>query len=328
MKILVCGSEGRLMSATIPHLLQSGHEVVGVDNCEKWGLPTGERRYEFVKGDCSDSSIMRPLLKGVDAVIQAAATLFGVVGFHRRCADILSRDLAVQHCILSNSVRENLSRVVYISSSMVYEQCQTEPHREEDTEATLVPLTDYGLSKLVGERLSRAYEKQYGLSYTIWRPFNVIDPHEEGSDDPGISHVFADLIRRVLIRQQNPVEILGDGDQVRSFVHIREVGQALARFSFESSTQNQIYNVGSSEVVSVRELAKKIYEKSCSRGWISNTKPLEFVTRPVYSTDVRRRVGCFEKMRRDLNWASKISLDQALEEALEYAAEQMLAKGA
>ncbi|HEX5484187.1 MAG TPA: NAD(P)-dependent oxidoreductase, partial [Terriglobia bacterium] len=127
MKILVCGSEGRLMSSVIPHLLAAGDEVVGVDTCEKWGYRTARREYRFVAGDCSNPEIIRPLLKGVGGVIQATATLAGVIGFHRRAADILTNDLAAQGNVLRLSAAAGVSRVVYISSSMVYEQCTLQP---------------------------------------------------------------------------------------------------------------------------------------------------------------------------------------------------------
>jgi len=317
VKLLICGSEGRLMSATIPHLLEAGHEIVGVDTCEKWGVRSVRRDYRFVQADASDPAAMRPLLQGVEGVIQAAATLFGVMGFHRRCADILAHDMGVHQNILELSVAAGLSRVVYMSSSMVYEMCRTEPYDEDIVDDAVTPRTEYGLSKLVGERLSKAYWKQYNVPYTIWRPFNVIDPDEEGSDDPGVSHVFADLIHRLIVRQQNPLEVLGDGQQVRSFVHIREISEAIARFSFREQTRNQTYNLGRNEPVTVVQLAQAIYEKACARGLIQDARPLEFRSMPVPPTDVRRRVGCFEKAEKELNWKSKISLDRALEDCLD-----------
>lgn len=317
MKLLICGSEGRMMSATIPFLLEAGHEVIGVDTCEKWGETAVRREYRFVRGDCSDPAVLRPLLRGIEGVIQAAATLYGVLGFHRRAADILADDVAVHQTVLGVSLAAGVGRVVYMSSSMVYEQCRTEPHQEQDADTAPIPRTDYGLSKLMGERLSKAYWKQYDLPFTIWRPFNVIDPHENGSDDPGVSHVFADLIHRLIVRQQNPIEILGDGYQRRSFVHIQEIGKAIAQFSFDPGTLQQTYNLGRNEVVTIRELAQRIYEKACARGLISNRRPLEFQPRTVPDTDVKRRVGCFGKAERELGWKAQISLNQALDECLD-----------
>lgn len=317
MKLLITGSEGRVISATIPHLLEAGHEIIGVDTCEKWGVRSVLHDYRFVQADASDSATMRPLLQGVDGVIQAAATLFGVVGFHRRCADVLAHDMAVHQNVLRMSVGTGVGRVVYISSSMVYEMCHTEPYLEESVDDAVAPRTEYGLSKLVGERLSRAYWKQYALPFTIWRPFNVIDPNEVGTDDQGVSHVFADFIYRLIEQQQNPLEVLGDGRQIRSFVHIREISDAIARFSFDDRTHNQTYNLGRNEPVTVIELAQMIYRKACARGLIRKPGALEFRSLEVPATDVRRRVGCFSKAQKELNWNSTISLDQAIDDCLD-----------
>jgi len=305
------------MSATIPHLLEAGHEIIGVDTCEKWGVRSVLHDYRFVQADASDPATMRPLLQGVDGVIQAAATLFGVVGFHRRCADVLAHDMAVHQNVLRRSVGTSVGRVVYMSSSMVYEMCRTEPFLEEIVDDAVAPRTEYGISKLVGERLSKAYWKQYALPFTIWRPFNVIDPGEEGTGDQGVSHVFADLIYRLIGQQQNPLGVLGDGQQIRSFVHIREAGEAIAQFSFDNRTQNQTYNLGRNEQVTIMELAQMIYQRACARGLILKPGALEFRSLAVPATDVRRRVGCFAKAKKELSWNSRISLDQALEDCLD-----------
>src|SRR6185437_6459310 len=319
MKLLICGSEGRIMSATIPLLLDEGHEVIGLDTCEKWGQSkTGlTRDYRFVCGSCSDPQVLRPLLKSVDGVIQAAATLFGVMGFHRRAADILSNNLNAHQTVLRLSVEAGVQRVVYMSSSMVYERAEKEPYREEDTDKIGVPWTDYGLSKLVGERLSIAFHRQYQLPYTILRPFNVIDPAEEGSDDVGVSHVFSDILHRMIGQQQNPLHVLGDGYQVRSFMHIRESADAIARFSFDKHTENQVFNLGRAECVTIRELASRMYSIACERRVIEDPKPLEFQPSPVVSTDVKRRIGSFEKAARILGWTSRISLETSLRECVD-----------
>ena len=328
MKLLVCGSEGRLMSWVIPRLLELGHDVIGIDNCVKWGEQKIHRAYQFVSGNCSDPAVVRPLLQGVDGVIQAVASLYGVVGFHRYPADILTNDLGVHQTVLRLASMAAVQRVVFVSSSVVYEQCSCEPFREEFADECVLPQTDYGLSKIAGERLSKAYWKQYGLPFTIWRPFNVFDPIEDGSDDVGLCHVFADFIHRLVFRQQNPLDILGDGYQRRSFVHIQEIAEAIAAFSFDPRTLNETYNLGRDEVVTMRELARQIYEKACAHGLLGNGRALQFRCQPVPRTDVRRRVGSFEKVNRELGWKATRSLDTMLEERMACLAEGHIAIGA
>src|SRR5947209_7043634 len=198
MKILVTGVCGSLMREVVPRLLEHGHEVRGVDNYMRYGRENPPAGIEFIEGDLTDTATVRRVVSGVDGVIQAAAQIYGVAGFHRYPADILQRDTLLHGLILRAALDAGVSRVVYISSSMVYER-RPDVAREEDVPDMLVPYTDYGLSKLMGERLSLAFHQQHGLPYTIWRPFNIISLHETAEGhDPGVSHVFADFTQRIV----------------------------------------------------------------------------------------------------------------------------------
>ncbi len=317
MKILVCGSEGTILSKTIPHLLAAGHEVTGIDTCKKWGANFKRRDYRLYVGDCTDAEVLRPLMRGVQGVIQGVATLYGVVGYHEQAAEILTNDIAAHQTTVRLAAEAGVERVVFLSSSVVYEQSRHEPHREEEVEFAGIPRTDYGVSKIVNERISRAYARQRNLPFTIWRPFNVINPQEEAAEEAGYSHVFADLLHRLVTLQQNPLEILGDGRQVRSFLHIREAAEAIARFSFAPETKNEIFNLGRDEPITVRSLASRLYRKAVDRHTLPDSGPLSFRSVPVVETDVKRRVGSFEKIARELNWTSAISLDEALDDCLD-----------
>ena len=149
MKILVTGSEGSLMQYVIPVLLKNGHEVVGVDNFARYGEIERDRDYEFVRGDLTDKSFVDSIMKGIDGVVQAAALIYGVGGFHKYPADIISKDSVLHQNILWAMVENNVKKISYISSSMVYERCHSHPSKEEDAFESVIPSTDYGLSKLV-----------------------------------------------------------------------------------------------------------------------------------------------------------------------------------
>src|SRR5947209_11023419 len=124
----------------------------------------------------------------------------------------------------------------------------------------LVPSTDYGLSKLMGERLSQGFASQYGLAYTIWRPFNIIGLHERADgQDPGVSHVFADFIQRIVRERQNPMLVLGSGEQVRCFTWIGDVADAIAGWSFSDEARNEDFNLGNPEPLTMLELAQRLY---------------------------------------------------------------------
>ena len=118
---------------------------------------------------------------------------------------------------------------------MVYENCQGTV-KEDDIDTVIAPYTEYGLSKYVGEKMSIAFKKQYGVEYTIWRPFNVLTPYERTEGQQGISHVFADFMHEIIIKRSNVVSVLGDGKQIRCFTWIDEVAEAIATHSFSAKT--------------------------------------------------------------------------------------------
>ena len=319
MRVLVTGSEGSLMQWVIPHLLRTGHEVIGVDNLSRYGETERDRAYEFINGDLCDRQLTERATSQVDAIIQAAAQIYGVRGFHERPADILARDMELHQNLLWQAVERKLQRFVYISSSMVYERCQQIPSREDDVDDMAIPKTDYGLSKLVGERLCRAFAHQYGLTYTIWRPFNIITPLERSESEPGIAHVFADFIHRIVIDKQNPMTILGDGEQIRCFTWIDEVATAVAEYSFIGETKSQAFNLGNPEPLTMKQLAHKIFAMAQERGLVDPSQRLEFTYQPIYEDDVRLRVPSIEKAESILGWSPKVNVDESLRRCFEAA---------
>ncbi len=321
MRVLVTGSEGSLMQFVIGELLTAGHEVRGVDNFFRYGVIERKRDYELVRGDLCDPSIADSAVAGMDVIIQGAARIYGVLGFHKYPADILARDCELQQNLLWAAKNAGLQRFVYISSSMVYEKCTTVPSKEEDADNAPAPNTAYGLSKLVGERLCRAFQEQYGLPYTIFRPFNILTPLERADNEHGISHVFADFISAILSRQR-PFRILGDGEQVRCFTWIEDVAAPIAKYLVASETKNQTFNLGNPQAISMKELAQKIYTKAVARGIVPDDGPLEFEHHPVPSDDVRVRIPSISKSQKVLGWTPKVRLDQALEWCLDEAAIQ------
>lgn len=317
-KILVTGSEGSLMQWVIPYLLVQGYKVRGVDNFFRYGKVRKKRDYEFIEGDLTDKNFVKRVLKGIDGVIQAAAQIYGVRGFHKYPADILSKDIVLHQNILWEALRNRVKKVIYISSSMVYERSEKIPVREEDVNEIMVPSTDYGLSKLVGERLTQAFWKQYGLNYTIWRPFNIITPYEKAEKEQGISHVFADFLKKIILDKENPMQIIGDGKQIRCFTWIDDVAQAIGKYSFVKESDREIFNLGNPEPVTMIELAKRIFKKAQERGIIPKKSKLSFKHLPAYKDDVRVRVPAIDKVYKILGWKPSVKLDEALDRCIDY----------
>lgn len=313
MRVLATGSEGFLMQATIPRLQEAGHEVVGVDNLSKHGAVDRDRDYEFIKGDLTEIDVARQACQDVDAVVQSAAAAFGVVKMHEHPADLLHNDIVLHANVLKAAVEANVDRVAYISSSMLYEQCETSPMAEEDPLGKPAPDTEFGLSKFVGERMFEAFRDQYGLDYTIWRPFNILAPGEQAKVTPGHAHVYADFIKKIVIDQQDPVEIIGDGEQVRSFVWEDDLAQAIVDHSFNEETNGEVYNVAGSDPLTMKELATMIFERGQALGLIPGNRELAFDHKPAPDADIQRLVPSIDKAREELGWEPSMPLEKGIE---------------
>lgn len=318
MKVLVCGSEGSLMQAVIPKLIAKGHKVYGVDNLSRYGKRGEQRGYDFLCGDLMDPFFVDDAFAQCqpDMVIQAAAKIYGVGGFNAYRADILGDDITLHTNVLKACVTYAVNRVVYISSSMVYETVDGE-EIESAVDYCIAPRTDYGLSKFVGERLVKAYNAQYNLQYTIWRPFNIITPHEVvTTEDIGTSHVFADYIKNIVVKKLNPLPIIGEGNQVRCFTWIDDVAEAIAEYSNSPMTVNEVFNLGNLEPISMKELARLIYATNNELNGVTESQPLEFVTIKNYKNDVIRRIPSINRAKVYLGWSATKTTRDSIRECI------------
>ncbi|NOT47082.1 MAG: NAD(P)-dependent oxidoreductase [Acidobacteria bacterium] len=318
MKVLVTGSEGSLMQEVIPLLMQKGHTVIGIDNFARYGEIERERAYKFIRGDLTDPEFVDKVVRDVDAVMQAAALIYGVGGFNKYPADILSKDINLHQNIMHAMLRNGIKKMVYISSSMVYERCVKQPSAEADVDESLIPSTDYGLSKLVGERITRAFHRQYDIGYTIWRPFNIITPHEVGESDLGSSHVFADYIKNIVKEQRSEIPIIGDGEQIRCFTWIGDVARGIADFSFDERAANETFNLGNPEPITMKALAAIIYDGAKAKNLIGgNGNGLSFKTEKSFPDDVRIRIPDVSKAREILGWEPTLKVSESVERCLD-----------
>ncbi|MFO1497490.1 MAG: NAD(P)-dependent oxidoreductase [Verrucomicrobiota bacterium] len=318
MHILVTGSEGSLAQMVIPRLLKEGHTIVGIDNFARHGQIQRRREYEFVTGDLCDTATVKQLYAThkFDCIYHFAALVYGVVGFHKKPADIIADNNLITINLLKYGF-ERVRRFVYLSSSMVYETSRSYPHKEEETDTLPVMRTAYGLSKYIGERVVQSFQQQFGISYVIWRPFNIITPFEKPEEE-GFSHVFSDMIEKILVRKLNPVPVLGDGQQIRCFTNILDVADVIALFSLRSEADNQALNVGNPEPVTVKELAAKIVDLGKKLKLLPQDYQLVFESQPVYADDVKKRIPDVTKIKTLFGWEAKTRVDQSLEQCIRF----------
>jgi UDP-glucose 4-epimerase len=317
--ILALGGGGFIGSYVVRDLLDKGHDVTVVDNFSKYGFLNHDF---YSRPKCTlkikDVRAMYPAeFKGYDYVLCLAALIGGIGYFHKIPYQIARDNTEVLAYAIDCTLAASPAAVfVYFSSSMVYERMQR-PVTEEDALSQPVPMTNYGMQKLFGEFLVRGAHQEFGLDYLIVRPFNAVGGGElpkvttRGQVEFGIAHVIPDFVYKAMIRQ-SPFEIFGDGKQVRTFTHTRDIAEAVRRL-LEKDVKNDDFNICGDNTYTMRDLAKQIWAK------VNPTLDFPgFKCLPASPADVRFRVGVCEKAKQTLRWEPKYNLDDIIEDTFDF----------
>ncbi len=355
--VIVTGSAGFIGSFLCQELLGRGYRVVGYDNYSKYGYVKRpfdtHPNFHFVKKDLASG------LPGFhnwspDYIIAGAAMIGGISYFHKYAYDLLATNERITANTFDAAIEakkqpsSNLNRIVVLSSSMVFEGADAEfsklnelaslnccgpgnfcvdpekqvwPSKETHITELPPPRSTYGFQKLSTEYFAKGAYEQYGLPYTIVRPFNCVGVGEgeakgEASVMSGnvklmMSHVLPDLINKCLLGQ-DPLHILGDGSQVRCYTHGKDIARGIVEAMERSSGLMQDFNISTPVATTVMELAKLVWEE------INPTKEFNYVSDTPFEYDVQRRVPDVSKARDILGFEALIPLKQSIKEVIEY----------
>jgi nucleoside-diphosphate-sugar epimerase len=337
LKVLVTGAAGFICGYLVADLLQGGHEVVGVDNFSKYGPVKrsfdDDLRYHLVEGDAKDAKLLTELASDCDQLVAGAAMIGGISYFHEFAYDLLAENericAATFDAAIAAHKRARLQKITVISSSMVFESASIFPTPEGAQLTSPPPRSTYGFQKLATEFFARGAYEQYGLPFTILRPFNCVGIGERralrdhqvmsGNVKLAMSHVVPDLVQKVL-KGQDPLHILGDGSQVRHYTYGGDLARGI-RIAMESDKAlNDDFNLSTAQSTTVRELAEAVWRKVHGP-----ERPLNFVSDPPYEHDVQRRVPDVRKARAVLGFEATTSLEEMLDEVIPWIREEIKA---
>ncbi|BCB87380.1 NAD-dependent epimerase [Phytohabitans suffuscus] len=327
-KVLVTGSAGFIGGYVVEELLRRGHEVVGLDNFSKYGPVThsydGDPGYRFVEGDARDTGLVTELAADCDHFIAGAAMIGGISYFHAYAYDLLATNerIMAASCDAAIAARRDgrLSKVTYMSSSMVFESTTSWPSKEGDERLVPPPLSSYGFQKLAVEYYARAAWEQYKLPFTIVRPFNCVGVGEgralgeaevlSGNVKLAMSHVVPDLVQKI-VKGQDPLHILGEGNQVRHYTYGGDLAAGIVTAMEHPAALNEDFNLSTAESTTVLELAEVIWRK------IKGPRvPFRYVSDDPFEYDVQKRVPDVTKAREVLGFEATTSLDEMLDEVV------------
>jgi nucleoside-diphosphate-sugar epimerase len=334
VKILVTGAAGFINGYVIADLLAAGHEVIGVDNFSKYG-PVEKSYdnhpcYRLVHGDCKDVGLLKELISECEQVLAAAAMIGGISYFHTHAYDLLAENERIIAATFDAAIwafqNRRLKKINVLSSSMVFESATTFPTGEGEQRRSPPPLSTYGFQKLATEYFAQGAHEQFGLPFTIIRPFNCVGVGERralsdkqirsGNVVLAMSHVVPDLVQKVA-NGQDPLHILGKGNQVRHYTYGGDLARGIRACIEQQAAVNEDFNLSTATGHTVLELAETIWKK------MQPGRPFRFACDDPFKYDVQRRVPAVDKAKRLLGFEATTSLSQILDEVIPWVRDQI-----
>lgn len=298
MKSLVTGGAGFIGSHIVDKLIELGHEVIVIDNesSEVHNNFYYNEKAKYHKLDIADYQSTRPLYDGVDFVFHLAAESRIQPAIENPLLAIRTNTLGTG-TVLQCSREAKVKRVIYSSTSSAYGRANKPPLDEDMPDDCLNP---YSVSKVSGEKLCKMYSDLFDLDTAIFRYFNVYGPREP------LKGPYAPVVG-LFLRQKKanePLTIVGDGEQRRDFTHVDDVVAAnIAVMKCKSPICGHLFNVGTGKNHSILELARMI----------SDT--IKFI--PPRPGESRVTLASNNKMRIYFDWEPTKEIENYIKENLE-----------
>lgn len=315
--ILVTGGAGFIGSHVCDALLAQGHAVRCMDNLATGNLGNiahlqGMEGFTFLPGDIRDAATVHGAMEGATAVVHLAA-LGSVPRSITFPLDSEGVNLAGFLHILEAARELGVKRITYASSSSVYGDSTLLPKREGSEGS---PLSPYAVSKAMDEAYAALYHRLYGLETIGLRFFNIFG---ERQDPEGAYAAAIPRFMRALLRHESPV-INGDGAQTRDFTYVGNAVQAVQR-GLEAPAQlaGQVFNIACGERCNLLDLLGRIRSRLATIDpAIAHLQPQHG---PERAGDVRDSLADISKAREQLGYRPRFSLDEGLDRAVPWYAE-------
>ncbi len=314
MKVLVTGGAGFIGSHLTEELIKRGDCVVALDD-----LSTGRRenvspfessgRFRFVEGSCLDPRNVDRLTGECDLIVHLAAAV-GVRLIVERPVHTIETNVRATEIVLEAAARRGKPAVI-ASTSEVYGKSSKVPFREEDDislGATSRSRWAYACSKALDEWLALAYAAERNAEVVIVRFFNTVGPRQTGR----YGMVLPNFARQALLGE--PITVFGDGNQSRSFGHVKDAVEALLRLSSTPSARGRVFNVGNDQEVTILELAKQVRAAAGSKSEIVIV-PYEQAYTAGFE-DMPRRVPDLTRLEETCGFRPRTPLSVIIEDVL------------
>lgn len=297
-KIYVAGHRGMVGSAIVRRLKQQGYSNLVLRTRAELELTRQAEVEQFFQEESPEY------------VFVAAARVGGIRANNTYRAEFIYQNLMIESNLIHTAWKKGVKRLLFLGSSCIYPRNCPQPILEEYLLTSALEQTNepYALAKIAGLKLCENYNRQYGTSFFSLMPTNMYGPND--NYDLNTGHVLPALIRKAheaKMRQDLSIPIWGTGTAKREFLYVDDLADA-AVFMMESGIQEGVYNVGTGEDVTIRELAELVIDVVGFRGTLAfdATQP-EGTLRKVLNVDKMKALG----------WQAKTALREGI--ALAYA---------
>ncbi|WP_406659825.1 NAD-dependent epimerase/dehydratase family protein [Methanolobus sp. ZRKC3] len=304
-KILVTGGAGFIGSHIVDRLMETGNKVIVFDNFSSGHMEfieqhLGKPNFTLIKGDLLNAEEIYAACEGIDLVYHVAANPDVKLGSVDTRVHF-DQNITATYNVLEAMRRNNVPNIVFTSTSTVYGEAEVIPTPEEY--GPLVPISLYGASKLACEALITSYSHTFDMKSWIFRFANIVG-------DRGTHGIIVDFIQKLRDNPQQ-LEILGDGRQSKSYLHVSECVKAIMFVVNNSNEAVNIFNVGSEDTINATEIGEVIVEEM----GLENVEFTYTGGNRGWKGDVPRMLLEVEKLKR-LGWNSGYSSERSVRETV------------
>ena len=313
---LITGGAGFIGSHLADHLLSAGHRVHVLDD-----LSTGanenirhlkeDPQFSYVIDSCADARVVAEMVDDADVVFHLAAAV-GVELIVDSPVRTIETNVHCTEVVLEQAAKKR-KPVLVASTSEVYGKSTALPYREDGDlvlGSTAMGRWSYACSKAIDEFLALAYWKERKLPTVVVRLFNTVGPRQTGQ----YGMVVPSFVRAALADRD--LRVHGDGTQSRCFCHVGDVDGALAQLMASEDHYGEVFNVGSTEEISITHLAERVVSATGSASEVV-TIPYEEAYGEGFE-DMQRRIPDIGKVQAALGWGPTRDLDAILADVVDY----------
>jgi UDP-glucose 4-epimerase len=308
MRVFITGGAGFIGSHLADYYLAAGHTVTILDNFSTGSITNIahlESKITTVDGDIRNIELVESLTKEADLVLHMAAAL-GVNTILESPLESMSTNITGSEVVLHAAAKFN-KRIIIASTSEIYGKNPKQPLSEGDDRVVGSPQKirwTYSDAKAIEEAMAFALHQEKNLAVTTVRLFNTVGPRQTGR--------YGMVVPRFVHAAMNnePITIYGDGTQSRVFCHVADAVQAIATMAATDSTIGEVYNVGGTGEVTIKQLADQVLAITQSQSIITYTPYSDAY--PAGFEDIQRRVPDISKIKSEINWAPIKDLQQII----------------